>query len=48
MKSDEYYGLLKKKHEQTDWNSLASIKKYNEYARQLRREIESREDHKHG
>lgn len=40
MSRDEYYRLLKKKHEQTDWNSLKSIKVYNEYARQLRKQID--------
>lgn len=36
MSRDEYYALLKKKHEQTDWNDLASIRAYNEYTRMLR------------
>ena len=36
MTRDEYYELLKKKHEQTDWNDLDSIRAYNEYARMLR------------
>lgn len=39
MDRDEYYRLLKKKHEQTNWNNLESIKAYNEYARQLRKQI---------
>jgi len=36
MTSEEYYALLKERHEQTDWNNLDSIKAYNEYARELR------------
>lgn len=43
MSRDEYYRLLKKKHKQTDWSNLASIKAYNEYARQLRKQIEEDE-----
>ena len=31
----DVYELLKKKHEQTDWNDVKSIREYNEYARQL-------------
>ena len=44
MSREEYYELLKKKHEQTDWNNLQSIKAYNEYARMLRSLIEFHED----
>lgn len=40
MTRDEYYRLLKAAHERTDWNDLNSIKAYNEYARQLRKELE--------
>ena len=36
MSRAEYYELLKKKHEQTDWNDLNSVRAYNEYARMLR------------
>lgn len=36
MTKEEYYELLKKKHEQTNWNNLESIKRYNEYTRMLR------------
>jgi len=39
MTREEYYELLKQKHEQTDWNNLESIKAYNEYARELRKEL---------
>ena len=40
MTRDQYYQLLKAKHEQTDWNDLASIKAYNEYARALRKQLD--------
>ena len=40
MTREEYYALLKKKHEETDWNNLESIKRYNEYARMLRQMLE--------
>lgn len=43
MTREEYYRLLKEKHEQTNWNNLESIKAYNEYARQLRHEMEDKE-----
>ncbi len=36
MTKEEYYELLKKKHEQTNWNDLNSVKRYNEYVRMLR------------
>ncbi len=36
MTREEMYKLLEKKHAETDWNNLASIKAYNEYARMLR------------
>lgn len=39
MTRDEYYALLKIAHDQTDWNDLNSIKAYNEYARELRKQI---------
>lgn len=41
---EEYYELLKKKHEKTDWNSLESVKEYNEYGRQLRKQMQTEED----
>lgn len=37
MTREQYYELLKKRHEQTDWNNRDSIRAYNEYARQLRK-----------
>lgn len=39
MDREQYYELLKEKHDQTDWNDIESIKEYNEYARQLRKEL---------
>ena len=39
MTREEYYELLKKKHQQTDWTNLDSIKEYNEYARELRKQL---------
>lgn len=45
MTTEQYFELIKIKHSQTDWNSLASIKAYNEYVRQLRSLLEySKED----
>lgn len=41
MTREQYYELLKKRHEQTDWNDLESVKAYNEYARQLRKLLAS-------
>lgn len=46
MTHEEYYRLLKEKHEQTNWNNLQSIKAYNEYARMLRSLMEYQEDEK--
>ena len=39
MTREEYYAALAEKHKQTDWNDLESIRAYNEYARQLRKEL---------
>ncbi len=39
MTSEEYYAVLKERHEQTDWNNLDSIKAYNQYARLLRQQM---------
>lgn len=36
MTREEMYKLLEKKHKETDWNNLQSIKAYNEYAKMLR------------
>lgn len=40
MTREEMYKLLEKKHKETDWNNLQSIKAYNEYARMLRKLVE--------
>lgn len=40
MTRSEMYKLLEKKHKETDWSDLASIKRYNEYARMLRSLLE--------
>ena len=39
MTQKEYYELLKKKYQQTDWTNLESVKAYNRYARELRKQI---------
>lgn len=39
MSSDEYYALLKEAHNRTDWNDRESIHAYNEYARELRKQM---------
>lgn len=40
MDLEEYYMLLKVKHDETDWNSLKSIQEYNAYKRMLRHLLE--------
>ena len=40
MTWEEYYALLKERHKQVDWNDLESIRAYNEYARELRKQID--------
>lgn len=40
MTRDEYYKLLKAAREHTNRNGLNSAKAYNEYARQLKKELE--------
>lgn len=40
MSRDEYYELLKAAHERTDWTDWDSIHAYNEYARELRKQME--------
>lgn len=44
MTSKEYYAALAKRHEQTDWNNLESVRAYNEYARMLRKQMEGEND----
>ena len=39
MTQEQMYKLLEKKHKETDWNNLQSIKAYNEYARMLRKQV---------
>ena len=43
MTRDEYYTLLKEKWEQTDQTSREAIHAYNEYARNLRHQIDEEE-----
>ncbi len=40
MSRDEYYERLKAAHERTDWANRDSIHAYNEYARELRKQME--------
>ncbi len=44
MTREEYYKALEAKKAQTNDNDLQSIKDYNEYARQLRSQMEWEED----
>ena len=44
MTSDEYYALLKEAHDRTDWNNRESIHAYNEYARELRKQMSEEAD----
>lgn len=44
MTREEYYKALEIKKAQTNDNDLQSIKDYNEYARQLRSQMEWEED----
>lgn len=43
MTKDEYYALLKEKWEHTDQTSREAIHAYNEYARNLRHQIDEEE-----
>lgn len=43
MTRAEYYALLKERYEQVDWNNRDSIRAYNEYARNLRHQIDEEE-----
>lgn len=40
MTWEEYYKLLKEKYSKTDWNNKESVKQYNDFAKQLRKELE--------
>lgn len=44
MSSDEYYALLKKAHERVDWSNRDSIHAYNQYARELRKQMSEEAD----
>lgn len=44
MSKDEYYALLKVAHELTDWHDRNSIRAYNEYARELRKQMAEEKD----
>ena len=44
MSKDEYYALLKVAHERTDWHDRDSIHAYNEYARELRKQMAEEDD----
>ena len=44
MTRDEYYAALKERLKQVDWSNLESIKAYNEYARELRSQMEWEND----
>ncbi len=43
MTTEKYYELLKAAHERTDWADQNSIHAYNEYARELRKQMEEDE-----
>lgn len=40
MTREEYYQRLKEKYSKTDWNNKESVKQYNDFAKQLRKELE--------
>ena len=40
MDRETMYKLLEQKHKETNWDNLESIKAYNEYARQLRKQVD--------
>ena len=44
MSKDEYYALLKVAHERTDRHDRDSIHAYNEYVRELRKQMAEKED----
>ena len=46
MTEEEYWYLLKKRHAETDWDNLNSIRAYNEYARDLRCQMAAEREHK--
>ena len=40
MTLDEYYNILKTMYQKVDWNDLNSIKRYNQFKEDLRKELE--------
>lgn len=46
MTNQEYYQILKEQWEQVDKNNLQEIKNYNEFKRQLRKELQDGKDNK--
>lgn len=44
MSRDKYYALLKEAHKRTDWSNRDSIHAYNEYARELRKQMSEEVD----
>lgn len=42
--NDKYYELLKAAHERTDWSDRNSVHAYNEYARELRKQMAEEAD----
>ena len=46
MITDQYYKLLKERWKLVDKNNLQEIKNYNEFKRQLRKELQDGKDNK--
>lgn len=44
MTTEKYYALLKEAHERVDWSSRDSIHAYNQYARELRKQMSEEAD----
>lgn len=44
MSRDEYYALLREAHERVDWANPSGIHAYNQYARELRKQISEEVD----
>lgn len=40
MTMEEYYRLLKEHHDATNWTDREQVRRYNEYARRLRSQME--------
>ena len=43
MSRAEYYRALAERYKQVDWNSLESIRAYNDFARMLRKQLDEEE-----